>query len=283
MRARPARGRQAFAWHYLRVSGVLIVALVFVHLFVMHYASLPSAATAAFVGARWAAAGWRAFDWMLLLLALTHGVVGAHAMLRDVARRPLSRTALDVTAGAVTAAFLGLGTAVILMAAPPGDRGPLSSYTWIPSLLTGGLVTIATAAYVGVLAAGAALGMRLARRDPIGRWNYPGQWMFAINRTAGAGVLGFLLVHVLDVALFPFAPDLYDRTVAAYAMPYLIPMEAGLVAAVVYHAFDGLRLMLLEALDRRASRMAAPSFIALVVLTISLSLPALAVLLGWRP
>ncbi len=260
-----------------------MVVLVFTHLFVTHYASLPSAATAAFVDARWAAAGWRAFDWTLLLLALTHGVVGVHAMVRDVVGRPVSRAALDVGAGAVTAAFVGLGTAVILTATPTGDRGPLSSYTWIPPVLTAGLVVIATAAYLGVLAAGAALGVRLARRVPIGRWNYPGQWAFALNRTAGAGVLGFLLVHVLDVALSPFAPDLYDRTVAAYAMPYLIPMEVGLVAAVVYHAFDGLRLMLLEALDRRGTRMTVPSFVALVLLTISLSLPALAVLLGWRP
>jgi hypothetical protein len=36
--------------------------------------------------------------------------------------------------------------------------------------------------------------------------------------------------------------------VVAYATPYLLPMELGLVAAVLYHALDGLRLMVLEAL-----------------------------------
>ncbi len=260
-----------------------MVALVLIHLFVTHYASAPSATGTAFVTARWASAGWRAFDGALLLLAVTHGIVGVHGMLREVVRRPAAAAAVDLVAGAVTVAFLGLGTATVIASPLYRSAGALSGYVWIPDVLIGGLVAIATATYAGVAAAGAALVWRRVRHEPIGRWNYPGQWAFALNRTAGAGILGFLLVHVLDVALFPLAPDLYDRTVAAYAMPYLLPMEVGLVAAVVYHALDGLRLMVLEALDRRAATAGAPSFVALIVLTVALSLPALAILLGWRP
>lgn len=279
---RPAR--QAFAWYYLRISGLLMVALVLIHLFLMHYAAAPSATDSAFVAARWAASGWRAFDGILLLLALTHGVVGVHGMLREVARRPLARAALDLAAGAVTLAFLGLGAATVFAASPlRRGAGPLSGYAWIPGLLTGGLIATATVTYACLAAVAAALAWRLTRREPIGRWNYPGQWAFAINRAAGAGILAFLLVHILDVALFPFAPEIYDRTVTSYALRYLLPMEGGLVAAVVYHALDGLRLMVLEALDRRAEAAGLPSFVAVLVLTVSLSLPAVAILLGWRP
>ena len=261
-----------------------MVAFVLVHLFMMHYASAPSATVSGFVAARWSAAGWRAFDGILLLLALTHGIVGVHGMLREVLRRPAARGALDAAAGAVAIGFVVLGAAAVFAGSPPHrDPGPLSRYTWIPGVLIGGLAAVATATYAGVVAVGAALAWRLLRREPIGRWSQPGQWAFAFNRTAGAGILAFLLLHVLDVALFPFGPNLYDRTVAAYAMPYLIPMEAGLVAAVVYHALDGLRLTALETLDRRAAAAGTPSFVAIVVLTFSLSLPALAVLLGWRP
>lgn len=277
-------GRQAFAWYYLRVSGLLMVALVLIHLFVMHYESAPSATGSGFVAARWSATGWRVFDGALLLLALTHGIVGVHGMLREVVWRPGVRAALDTASGAAAIGFLALGAAAVVAPSPlHRDAGPLSPYTWIPGVLIGGLAAVATATYAGVIAAGVALARRLVRHEPVGRWSYPGQWAFAFNRTAGAGILGFLLLHVLDVALFPFAPNLYDRTVAAYAMPYLIPMEAGLVAAVVYHALDGLRLMTLEVLDRRAATAGAPSFVALLVLTVSLSLPAVAVLLGWRP
>jgi succinate dehydrogenase / fumarate reductase, membrane anchor subunit len=273
----------AFRYYYLRVTGLLMVALVFIHLFIMHYASAPSATNAGFVAARWAASGWRAFDWALLLLALTHGLAGVNGMLREVVRRAGARAALDAAAVASAAGFVALGTAAVIAGAPPHhNAGPLSSGTWIPAVLIGGLVVTATVTYAGLGAAGAVLMWRLARHEPIGRWNYPGQWAFALNRVAGAGLLAFLLVHVVDVALFPFAPALYDRTVAAYAMPYLVPMEAGLVAAVVYHALDGLRLMMLEALDRRGEAAGVPSFVAILLLTASLSLPAVVVLLGRR-
>jgi succinate dehydrogenase membrane anchor subunit len=279
---RPAR--QAFAWYYLRVSGLLMVALVLIHLFLMHYAAAPSATDSAFIAARWTAAGWRVFDWTLLLLALTHGLVGVHGMLREVVRRPGAGAALDAVAAATTITFLALGTAAVFAGAPARHgSGPLSPETWIPGVLIGGLVAVATATYACAAAAGAVFAWRILRGAPVGRWNYPGQWAFALNRTAGAGILAFLLLHVLDVALYPLSPNLYDRTVAAYAMPYLIPMEAGLVAAVVYHALDGLRLMALEVLDRRGEGATVTSFVAIVVLTVSLSLPALAILLGWRP
>jgi len=260
-----------------------MIALVLAHLFIMHYASVPSATTSTFVHARWAAAGWRLFDWALLWLAATHGIAGVHGMLRETIRRPGGRAALDGVAALVTAALLGLGTATIAAPFPSRTPGPLSAFPWIPIVLTGALDVVATATYLGLIWIGATFAVRIARQAPLGRWTYPGQWAFALNRTAGVGVLAFLLVHVLDIALFPLAPDLYDRAVAAYAMPYLIPMEAALVAAVLYHALAGIRLMILEALDRRGAAAAVPSFVALLVLTVSLSLPALAVLLGWRP
>ena len=276
--------RQPFVWYYLRVTGLLMVALVLVHLFLMHYASAPSETTSAFVAARWSPpAAWRLFDWTLLALALTHGIVGVQGMLGEAVRGRTARTAVDVAAGTFAVAFLVLGTAAVMAGAPPARAGgPLAAAAWIPAALIAGLAAVATATYAGMAGVVLALAWRIVRREPLGRWSYAGQWAFALNRTAGAGILAFLLLHILDVALFPFAPALYDRTVAAYAMPYLLPMEAGLVAAVVYHALDGLRLMVLEVLDRRAADTGTPSFVVILVLTAALSLPALVVLLGRR-
>jgi succinate dehydrogenase / fumarate reductase cytochrome b subunit len=148
--------------------------------------------------------------------------------------------------------------------------------------LLGALAALAVLTYAAGLAAAALLGVRLVRRLPLGRWVYPGQWAFALSRAAGVGVLGFLCVHVLDVALIPLAPDLYDRTVRGYAAPFLVPMEIALVAAVVYHALNGLRLMTLEALDARAARARTPSFVLVVIVTVLVVLPSLAVLLAAR-
>ena len=265
-------------WYYLRASGLAMTAFVFAHLFIMHYQRPPTATDAAFVAGRWSGPGWRAFDGALLVLALTHGVAGAHGVLRPRVPRGAPRAALDAGAAAGLGAFAALGGWAVL--AGPRASGPLSGATWIPSVLLAALTAAAALTYAAAVAAAGVVCARLALRLPLGRWVYPGQWAFSLGRVAGVGVLGFLCVHIVDVALVPAAPDLYDRTVRGYAAPLLVPMEAALVAAVVYHALNGLRLMALEALDVRASRALTPSFVLVVVLTLLLALPSLAVLLA---
>ncbi|HLW58682.1 MAG TPA: hypothetical protein VKV57_02025 [bacterium] len=258
-----------------------MIAFVLGHLFIMHYQHVPSATGAAFVGRRWTVAGWREFDWILLMLALTHGMAGAHGVFRERIRRPPARAAVDGAFAAGILLFSGLGTAAVAVGprAPQSGPGPLSGAVWIPTALIAGLVALATLTYLALAGTAAALAARLLRRTPIGRWNYPGQWAFGLSRVAGLGVLGFLLVHVLDVALVPLAPGLYERTVAGYALPYLIPMEVALVTAVIYHALNGLRLMVLEALDRRTVAAHVPSFVLVVVVTALLVVPSAVILL----
>ena len=261
-----------------------MVAFVLGHLFIMHYRHAPSATGIAFVGRRWGGSGWRLFDGLLLVLALTHGAAGAHGVLRERVQRPRARAALDGLFAAGTMAFAAIGTIAIAAGPSAGrGRGPLSELTWLPVVLVNGLVALATATYLALLAVAATFLAHALIRRPLGWWGYPGQWAFALNRATGLGILGFLLVHILDVALVPAAPDLYQRTVAGYALPYLVPMEILLVTAVIYHALNGLRLVALEAFDRRAIGMHAPSFLAVVVVTLLLALPSVMVLLQARP
>ena len=261
-----------------------MVAFVLGHLFIMHYRHAPSATGIAFVGRRCPNAGWRLFDELLLVLALTHGAAGAHGMLRERVGRPRARAALDGLFAAGTMAFAAIGTIAVAAGASAGPgRGPLSELTWIPIVLVNGLVALATATYLALLAAAATFLAYILSRRPLGWWGYPGQLAFALNRATGLGILGFLLVHILDVALVPAAPDLYQRTVAGYVLPYLVPMEILLVTAVIYHTLNGLRLIALEALDRRAIGMHAPSFLAVIVVTVLLALPSVMVLLQARP
>ncbi len=262
-----------------------MVLLVLGHLFIMHYQRAPVATGTAFVGRRWAGGGWRAFDLVLLLLALTHGVAGAHGVLRERLRSPTAAKVIDGVCIAAALAFASLGTVVIAVGARAAGSGPgpLSGQIWIPAVLVAGLAGLATLTYLTLLSAAVALGARLLGASPIGRWSYPGQWAFTLSRVAGLGVLGFLLLHILDVALVPFAPDLYEQTVAGYALPYLMPMEVLLVGAVVYHSLNGVRVVVLEALDRRAAGAYDPSFVLVVVVTALLVLPSLLILLHTRP
>src|SRR5262249_46962502 len=152
---RRARGLQAFTWYYLRASGVLMVVFVLGHLFIMHYQRAPTATGAAFVSRRWAVTSWRAFDWLLLVLALTHGGAGAHGALRERVRRPRVRRVLDGVFASGALAFASLGTLTLAVGprAPGGEPGPLSGQPWIPPVLIAGLAGLATLVYVALLGA----------------------------------------------------------------------------------------------------------------------------------
>ncbi len=73
-----------------------------------------------------------------------------------------------------------------------------------------------------------------------------GMWSWVAHRITGVAVFFFLLVHVLDTALVRVSPDAYDRVIASYKTPIINLMEVGLVGAVLFHAFNGLRVILID-------------------------------------
>ncbi|MGF2943717.1 succinate dehydrogenase, cytochrome b556 subunit [Mycobacterium sp. Lab-001] len=71
-------------------------------------------------------------------------------------------------------------------------------------------------------------------------------WSWVLHRISGATIFFFLFVHVLDTALVRVAPQAYDEMVASYKTPVVGLMEFGLVAAVLYHALNGIRVILID-------------------------------------
>lgn len=74
----------------------------------------------------------------------------------------------------------------------------------------------------------------------------PGMWSWVLHRITGATIFFFLFVHVLDTALVRISPQAYDEVIATYKTPIVGLMELGLVAAVLYHALNGIRVMLID-------------------------------------
>ena len=74
----------------------------------------------------------------------------------------------------------------------------------------------------------------------------PGMWSWVLHRITGATVFFFLFVHVLDTALVRVSPQAYNEVVETYKTPIIGLMELGLVAAVLYHALNGVRLILID-------------------------------------
>ncbi len=73
-----------------------------------------------------------------------------------------------------------------------------------------------------------------------------GQWSYLLHRITGVGVLLFLFTHILDTALILLGPTWYNRIIALYRMPIFGLMEIGLFAAVLYHALNGVRIILVD-------------------------------------
>jgi succinate dehydrogenase / fumarate reductase, cytochrome b subunit len=73
-----------------------------------------------------------------------------------------------------------------------------------------------------------------------------GMWSWVAHRVTGVVIFFFLLVHVLDTALVRVAPQDYNDVIGTYKNPVMGLGEAGLVAAIVFHAFNGIRIILVD-------------------------------------
>ena len=72
-----------------------------------------------------------------------------------------------------------------------------------------------------------------------------GQWAFLVHRITGFLVFLFLLVHIVDVSLISW-PRLYDEVHELYGNVLLRLFEVGLLFALVYHALNGLRIVMID-------------------------------------
>ena len=68
------------------------------------------------------------------------------------------------------------------------------------------------------------------------------------SRTASpaCSIFFFLFAHVLDTALVRVSPDAYNAVIETYKNPIVNLMEVGLVGAVLFHALNGIRIMLVD-------------------------------------
>lgn len=73
-----------------------------------------------------------------------------------------------------------------------------------------------------------------------------GMWSWVLHRITGVAIFFFLLVHVLDTALIRVSPEAYDAVIGTYKNPLMGMGEVVLVAAIAYHAFNGLRIIVVD-------------------------------------
>jgi succinate dehydrogenase membrane anchor subunit len=120
-RPRPQSGGfELFVWYYMRLSGVALFVLALVHFSVMHFVFDPSQENAQWIfDTRWNSVLLRTFDWLLLMMVVTHSFFGIRTVTMDYLKggwRTLALTALYL----VGIIIFVMGTSVVLAVQMPG-------------------------------------------------------------------------------------------------------------------------------------------------------------------
>lgn len=113
-RSREQANLEKYGWLYMRASGVILLVLIFGHLFANLYLGEGiKAIDFAFVGGKWADPFWKVWDVSMLWLAMIHGTNGMRTIVNDYTTRESVRKTLVVTLWAICAALVVLGTLVV--------------------------------------------------------------------------------------------------------------------------------------------------------------------------
>lgn len=227
----------------------MLVLLACGHLFITHYLNVPSETVFDFVANRWANPLWRLFDFLLLIMAVWHGIFGMRMVVIDWLRDRGWRLVLTSLAWVLGIVFTAMGMMTIFTfdeEAAFNNTGPLAGKMWIADVIGYSLFVFAILTYAGMallllyILRHISLGTRPIYRGDLG------QYAWIMHRLTGLGILFFLLVHIIDIMLIGIGRDVYDETVDFYGNRFLVLMEILLVGAVIYHTLNGLRIILID-------------------------------------
>jgi succinate dehydrogenase / fumarate reductase cytochrome b subunit len=75
------------------------------------------------------------------------------------------------------------------------------------------------------------------------------RWAFYAHRLTGFAIFGFLMLHLMDVGLYAVSRHRYDDVHRIYGSVVLRVFECGLLFAILFHTFNGLRLLGIDLAD----------------------------------
>ncbi|WP_166986808.1 succinate dehydrogenase hydrophobic membrane anchor subunit [Canibacter zhoujuaniae] len=105
---------EKWGWIYMRVSGVILVVLIFGHLFYnLVLGDGIKAVDFGFVGGKFANPVWQWWDVAMLWLAIIHGSNGMRTIVNDYVNKPNLAKALKVAIWSAAALLILLGTLVV--------------------------------------------------------------------------------------------------------------------------------------------------------------------------
>jgi succinate dehydrogenase / fumarate reductase cytochrome b subunit len=99
-----------------------------------------------------------------------------------------------------------------------------------------------------------------------------GMWSWLLHRISGLGLLLFLLIHIADVSMISFGPQVYNQSVLLFDYWIVRLLSVALVTAVLFHSFNGIRIIMID-FWRKGARYQRILFGIALALTIVIALP----------
>jgi succinate dehydrogenase / fumarate reductase, cytochrome b subunit len=100
---------------------------------------------------------------------------------------------------------------------------------------------------------------------------------FFLRRLTGVALVIYLALHMWVIGSVNQGKEVFDKRMDFLGTPFFHILEIGLLAAVIYHAFDGIRLLIVHYFDVTEYRKSLfyAAFVVSVILTIAGGLPIL--------
>ena len=73
-----------------------------------------------------------------------------------------------------------------------------------------------------------------------------GMWVWVLHRLTALFIIGYGLIHLLEVMLSHFGPDIFDAFFGLGYTWWIQTLDLLLMAALLYHSMNGLRIILLD-------------------------------------
>ena len=99
-----------------------------------------------------------------------------------------------------------------------------------------------------------------------------GMWSWLLHRVTGLAILLFLFIHIVDISLIGFGPAAYDAGVLLFDTIVVRILSLALIGAVLFHAFNGVRIMIID-FWHRGVRYQALMFVIVLIITVVGFLP----------
>jgi len=97
-----------------------------------------------------------------------------------------------------------------------------------------------------------------------------GMWAYALNRITGIGLVVYLYLHLVVLSTLSRGPGAWDAFVSLARQPYFLLLDVILLAGILIHGLNGLRIALTSfdvGVKRQKALFSALMLVALVALS----------------